>query len=170
MAKVRKPVLVPVVEVAARAAVSRVFRSAYGAKRRVVQKFAPEGRTKQSFKAECDINNIMARYQRTGVLDFLAKHEGRYADVSGLDFQTAQDLIVGAKAMFMDLPAKVRSKFENDPGKFLAFMDDPENTQEAIRLGLAKAPVGDTVPPAKPVVEAPKAPAAAPEGAAGASK
>lgn len=36
----------------------------------------------------------------------------------------------------MDLPAKVRSRFENDPQKFLEFCSDPKNRDEAVSLGL----------------------------------
>lgn len=148
----------------------RVIRSSFSAKRQLRVFFPETGRTKQSFKAECDINNIMARYQRTGVLDFVNKHAGSYGDCTGLEFSQAQEVIVKAKEMFADMPAKLRARFDNEPAKFLAFMDDPENMPEAVRLGLAKPREVEATPPAKPVVEAPQAPGAAPEGAAGASK
>lgn len=158
MAKVKRPVPAPLMNAEERSGQSVSPRTAYGPHLRIRQHFAPEGRTKQSFKAECDINNIMARYQRTGVLDFVAKHQGRYADVTGLEFQSAQDLIVGAKEMFMDLPSKVRSRFQNDAGQFLEFMSDPQNTEEAIKLGLAKRrPVEATPLPTPPAGVAPAA-------------
>lgn len=45
----------------------------------------------------------------------------------------------------MTLPAKVRDRFSNDPGKFLAFVDDPKSREEMYELGLAKRP--DPPPP-----------------------
>lgn len=92
--------------------------------------------TKQSFAAECDINNIMAKFERTGVLDFVNDHEGQYGDATALDYHAAMSLVAEADSMFADMPAPLRSRFENDPAKFLAFMDDPRSAQEIISLGL----------------------------------
>lgn len=98
----------------------------------------PFGRTKQSFKAECDINNIMAKFVRTGVLDFVNKHEPRYGDVSGLEFQAAQLIVAQGKTMFEELPSHLRARFENDPGAFLDFVGDEKNREEARELGLLR--------------------------------
>lgn len=114
--------------------------------------FCPGGRTKQSFKDECDINFIMARYERTGVLPDASRLElARYADMSGFDFQDAMMLVAGAKSAFMELPAELRAQFDNDPGKLVHFMNvaqapdaAPDVRAEAVRLGLLKdAPEGD---------------------------
>lgn len=118
---------------------------------------------KQSFKEECDINTIMAKYIRTGVLDFVAKHEPRYGDCTGQDFQDAQLLIAGAQSMFQDLPAAIRARFDNDPAQFLDFVDDPDSREEAREMGLLKPeakvdtpPQGQAAKPSDPIVEAPK--------------
>ena len=37
----------------------------------------------------------------------------------------------------MQLPAKARARFQNDPQQFMEFMNDEENIAEAIKLGLA---------------------------------
>jgi hypothetical protein len=53
--------------------------------------------------------------------------------------------------MFMSLPAKIRSRFQNDPGAFLDFVQNPENRDEMIELGLAKAqPRAPVEPEAEP--------------------
>ena len=39
--------------------------------------------------------------------------------------------------MFLDLPAKVRDRFKNDPGQFLEFATDPSNVDELVKMGLA---------------------------------
>ena len=36
----------------------------------------------------------------------------------------------------MALPAQIRSRFENDPAKLIDFLDNSENLDEAIKLGL----------------------------------
>lgn len=122
--------------------------SAYGPKLKVSITFpCGEGRTKQSFKDECDINNIMARYQKTGVLDFAGKHQAQYGDCTNIEFQAGLDIISNAKKMFADLPSSVRRRFDNDPGEFLEFINDAGNREEAQRMGLLKESTPPTAPP-----------------------
>ena len=95
--------------------------------------------TKQAFKAECDINTIMDRYARDGLLDHVSKYQGQYADVSAeVDYQMALETIFRAEEAFMSLPASIRSKFDNDPQRFLEFVEDPSNRDEMVELGLRK--------------------------------
>lgn len=117
----------------------------YSSDRVRVQLVCPEGsgRTRQSFKEECDINNIMARFSRTGVLDFVNRLEPRYGDVTGLDYQQAMDVVATARSMFEDLPSALRARFENDPAQLLDFMADPANRDEAVKLGLSPRPESD---------------------------
>lgn len=135
---------------------ARIFRNAYSGQRRSQITFPENGRTKQSFKAECDINTIMARYQKTGLLDHVRQVQGQYLDVTGADFAEAQNLVAGAKSMFHALPSHIRTKFENSPEVFFKFMENPANAQEAIELGLQTAqeepshPPSGAVPPAQP--------------------
>lgn len=119
---------------------SQTFFTAYGPKLKVTLDCPPGfGRTKQSFKDDSDINNIVARFKKTGVMDFAARNEPRYGDaVSGTDFQTAMNVIAQAKSMFAELPAGLRGKFENDPAKFLDFVHDEENEAQMRELGLLK--------------------------------
>lgn len=130
-------------------------------KRRPVKLSTPEEtRTKQSHKDECDINNIMARYRRTGLIEAVNRNQPRYADVTGLEFRTAMEMVAQAQQLFEDMPSGVRKRFGNDPAAFLDFVNDPENRPEAVRLGLLKAdspsvpeepapaPVGGGAPPA----------------------
>lgn len=115
-----------------------LIRSAYSQKPRVQISFSGLGRTKQSFKAECDINQILARFLRTGVLDFTNKNEARYGDVTGLEYQTAVFQISRAKSMFEELPAQLRARFENEPGRFIEFVNNPRNREECVEMGLMK--------------------------------
>lgn len=107
-----------------------------------------EGRTKQSFAEECDINNIMAKYVKTRTITHLNTHGGSYGFAPATDFRESLEVVAKAQEMFMDLPAKVRKRFDNDPEKFLEFVQDDKNLEEARELGLAKAPQG----PAEPVL------------------
>lgn len=103
-------------------------------------KFYPKGEslTHQSMKDDCDINRIMMKYQKTGVLDHAKTYEGQYADFSKVtgDYQEHMNAVLEADQMFLTLPSSIRKKFDNDPGQFLAFVDDPSNAEEMIELGL----------------------------------
>lgn len=92
--------------------------------------------TKQSFKDECDINVIMARYQKTGLLEHVRQGVPQYLDQPGFDYFEAQSFIAGANSLFQSLPADVRAQFENHPGIFLRWMEDPANAAKAREMGL----------------------------------
>ncbi len=127
------------------------FKTAY-AGRLAVQLLCPEvGRTKQNHRDECDINNILARYQKTGVLDFVNKHEGQYGDVSSVEFQSAMDMVAEQKERFAELPSKVRNEFGNDPSQYLEFIATAGD-DEKIRLGLIEKAKPDVVEKAAPGV------------------
>lgn len=121
--------------------------------RRVVQICEGPSLTEQHHADEVDINQIVLRYQKTGVLP----HRGgtpSYGDFSGVvDYHSACEAVRQAEAEFMTLPPDVRKKFGNDPGALLAFLADEDNRAEAVRLGIVEAIAPDE-PPIVPV-EAP---------------
>lgn len=115
------------------------FRHAYSPRFRVGLSIdRSEDVTKQSFKSECDINVIMARYMNTGVIDFVTKHQAHYGDVSDVDYQTAMQTVAEANSMFEELPSQLRTRFGNDPANFLQFVSNPNNRPEMAELGLLK--------------------------------
>jgi len=118
----------------------RVFsgvRSARSERLPVVFKSNLPDRTKQSFKAECDLNVLMSRYVRGGSIDHLIKHGASYGDFSPTDFQSAMNVVAKAREMFEDLPANIRKRFGQQPTEFLAFIQDEKNLEEMRKLGLA---------------------------------
>lgn len=92
--------------------------------------------TEQAHKDQCDVNQIIRKYDRQGLITHVSKFEAQFGDVSGADFKAAQDKVANAKKMFAELPSKIRERFENDPASLLTFMDDPKNRDEAIKLGI----------------------------------
>lgn len=105
-------------------------------------------RTVQSFKTECDINHIMSRYRKTGVLP-PGIGVGRYGDFSDCtDYLDAQMLLQVAEAQFKALPALVRERFKNSPANLLTWLQDPANLSEAQNLGLlhSEGPQGPAGP------------------------
>lgn len=97
--------------------------------------------TKQEFVEESDINYIADKFMRTGELPQVLNMPTA-GDFQGIfDFQTAMNTIAHAKQEFMSLPAKIRTRFANDPAQLIAFIEDPENRDEAIKLGFIPKPV-----------------------------
>lgn len=92
--------------------------------------------TRQEFKAESDINTIMAQYMRTGELPQINLLAPQYLDVSDMAFQTHMQYVVDAQNLFAELPSSLRNRFANDPGAFIDFCADPENRPEMAKLGL----------------------------------
>ncbi len=124
-----------------------IIRKAYTPRERHQINFPDQGRTKQSFRDECDINNIMAKYQKSGLLDFVNNHQAQYGDATGVEFQAAMELVVRGQELFDALPSSVRKRFDNNPEEFLEFVNDPASEAEAIKLGLISEPVDDDKKP-----------------------
>lgn len=96
----------------------------------------------QQFKDDVDINVLLERFQVTGVMPQGVVMPS-YGDFSAvMDFRSAQEALRRAKDSFMELPAKLRARFENDPQQLMDFLADEKNREEAERLGLVpvKAP------------------------------
>lgn len=93
--------------------------------------------THQSFKAECDIRNIMKKYKKTGVLTHVTSMNAQYLDASVVpDYQEALNLIISAQDTFDSLPSELRKRFNNDPAEFLSFTSNSDNRLEMAKLGL----------------------------------
>lgn len=103
------------------------FRSRFSGRSRVSVSFDKgTGRTKSSFKDECDVNKIVSRYQKTGQLPSLIKNNPRYGDFASVpDFQDALNLVAHAQEQFAALPSRVRAECYNDPAVFLDRVQDP---------------------------------------------
>ncbi len=122
---------------------------------RVQVHFKGRGRTKQADADSVDINLIMKRYIKTGMIDHLSRYGAEYGFASSITFHEAMNVVTKADQMFADLPAQARRRFGGDPAEFLEFVQNPENQAEMVKLGLAKAE-SETSP--EPVPELPDAP------------
>lgn len=105
-----------------------------------------ESLTHQEFKEESDINTIIDRF---GIGENPVQPMEWVTNVDIADapdnYMAVMNQLNEARDQFMALPAKVRSQFDNDPGKFVDFVSDPGNGDELVRLGLAVVR-----PPVKP--------------------
>jgi len=93
-------------------------------------------RTQQQFAEECDINVIVKNFSRTGLLPqrTAVPLPADFHEI--FDFQTAQNVLYQAKQAFLELPASVRKRFAHDPAEFVAFVADPKNGDELVKMGL----------------------------------
>ena len=90
----------------------------------------------QHMKDECDINVMVERFGVTGQLP-QTTIQPSYGDFSGVsDYHTALNAIKAADTAFMGLPAQLRAKFDHDPNALLQFLQNEQNRDEAIMLGL----------------------------------
>lgn len=90
--------------------------------------------TEQHHEKACNINSIIARYQKTGLVDHVQKYEGVYGDVTGADFKSAMDLVKNAETEFHELPSSVRKHFDNDPSAYLDLVMTDEGVQELTNI------------------------------------
>lgn len=106
--------------------------------------------TQQSFAEEVDINTIVRRFGLTGELPTNVRmpQYGDYTEV--MDYHQAMTAIRMADESFYSMPADVRARFDNNPGKFVDFCLDEKNLDEAIKLGLAIPRPADPTPKPPP--------------------
>lgn len=91
----------------------------------------------QSQKDEADINTIVRRFGLTGQLPANIRTP-QYGDYTGIsDYRSALHAVMDAEKSFMEIPADIRKKFDNDPQKYLEFVTDEKNLEEMVKMGLA---------------------------------
>lgn len=95
-----------------------------------------EGLTEQSHKDTCDINIILRDYARTGFIRHAKQNQGRYDDVSTVDFQKSMEIVANVKSMFEGLPAQIRKEFAGDPKNFLHYVQNPDNALALQKRGI----------------------------------
>jgi len=125
------------------------IRNIFSPRKRITSKaHLGKSRTHKEFAEECDINKLLLRYPKTGVLP-LNKATPKYGDFTNVpDYQNALNVVRTATTAFEALPAPVRKRFNNDAQAFMEFATDKRNLPDMVKMGLA------TPPPVKE--EAPK--------------
>jgi len=123
--------------------------------------YAPSGgpmMTKQSMKNECDINQILSQFKKTGIITHIQSQQPTYTDLpDNTDYQSAMNTILRADSAFASLPSVVRRYFNNDPNALLAAMSDPDMHDKLVELGIYK-PAEDPQPPGNPANNPPTNP------------
>lgn len=124
-------------------------------RKRVAIVFPADGLTVQDGESH-DIRNIYKRAMRKDgiVAGVVVREDGKYMNLADApSYIEALNIVARAKTMFDDLPSELRDRFNNDPTKLLKFLDDPNNKDEAIKLGLVNPPKPPPEPPKPMLVE-----------------
>lgn len=99
----------------------RTYDSGAVSKATATYNFEPSP-VEQYHKTEVDINTIMRRFMGTGEMPQQLR-EGVYGDFTGVyDYWSALEKIESVDRRFMELPADMREKFDNDPGKLVDYV------------------------------------------------
>lgn len=98
-------------------------------------------KTMQHFANEANINTIMERAMRTGMIgtpEDLAR-KMNYIDVSkNTDFLEIHQNVMRAQRDFLQIPSKIRKHFRNNVAEMLMALDDPNRRDELEKIGLLK--------------------------------
>lgn len=101
-------------------------------KRKYSKTFNEPSLTKQSFRKECDMVNIIQRYKTTGEVP--ASKPVRYGE-QGRDFHQMHLHIAEAKSQFEELPSELRNKYGSIEGVVKA-LETPEGLHQLAEDGL----------------------------------
>lgn len=102
--------------------------------------------TQQSFKEECDINTIVRNFGVTGEMPNNVRMPLPPDFQETMDYRESLEMIRQADAAFMQYPAELRARFENNPQKFADFIMDVDNKEEVGKLGLLRLKDPDPSP------------------------
>jgi len=98
--------------------------------------FKDKSRAQAHMLADTDINTIVNRFHKTGVMP-QGLVTPTYGDFEGIfDFATATNAIAQANETFEQLPSKLRARFHNNPAEFVDFCSNEANLAEMEKLGL----------------------------------
>lgn len=107
------------------------FRTAYSEQVRSQVDFTHDvGHTIQEQYKDTIIENIIEKFNRTGVLDHVSKYEPQFVEVATFDYQENMNKVLEVQKMFQSLPAKERAMFDNDPQKYLDYLSVEANRED----------------------------------------
>lgn len=90
-----------------------------------------ESETKQSFKDECDINNIVNKFLDTGIMPTNLLSDPQYGEAPNMDLKTAIDLTQKLKNDFDNLTPDQRVIFDNNFEIYGQFLDEFDRSPQS---------------------------------------
>jgi len=114
---------------------------------RAILRCEDESLTVQSFAQDADLNVLAKRFGINGI-PMHPVDPSHYRDTSeDPQLRDILDAQRDAQHHFNALPAKLRKRFHNSPKELWNFLQDPENADEAVRLGiLSRDPEPEAIP------------------------
>ena len=118
---------------------------------------------KGSFAKELDVNNIIKKYNKTGILQKANQFEGEFGEFASYDLREAIEKVQNAETLFMEVPSKIRAQFDNDAGAFIDYATNPQNIEQMREWNMAPRDTnppteGEPAPPTPQPVEMPSEP------------
>lgn len=96
-----------------------------------------DGKTEQHHAPTADINAIVNRHKPGQFIgDPRATRQPMFIDVPSETFHESLNRVCDVQNKFATLPSRIRGMFHNDPFQMLRFVENPENRQKALKLGL----------------------------------
>jgi len=92
--------------------------------------------TQQHFAKEVDINAKVDRFIKTGQFGPVGTRQPFYGDFTSMEYMDMQNKVADIDQMFAALPAKLRKRFNHSAYQMVRFIENPANTDEAVKLGL----------------------------------
>lgn len=100
--------------------------------------------TKQAEKDSADVNKLVDRWRKTGVLPHASNRQPHYGDFTGRDdFHGMMTRVREAERQFFDLPSRIRDYCGNDAAEYLDLCLNPERREECEKLGIKEAQLPD---------------------------
>jgi hypothetical protein len=114
----------------------QIIKKAERAVKRSCLELPKESKVDKSFKKASDINNIVGKFLKTGVLPQVHR-QGVYGDYSEVPtLEEAFEAANQAVELFLSLPSDVRKLMDNDPSKLESWLLDDNNADLAEKHGL----------------------------------
>lgn len=111
-------------------------RNAFDPRIRVYVDFSEElDRTKQSFKDQQDIKNILKKFQETGILPEQTQNQV-YGDELGLDFTERQQIMASVRSSYHGLDPEIQANFDSEED-YIDALFTPERLPDLVAAGLA---------------------------------
>jgi len=93
--------------------------------------------TDQSFKKQCDINNLMKQYAKTGTFPHTTQIQPRFVDNTQIpSLEDAFDITNNAIQAFNQLPPDLRKLMDNNPANLENFIADENNRDSLLKHGI----------------------------------
>lgn len=115
---------------------TKVFGTPYAHKRYGDYTPTQPSLTQQQFKSDTDINTIVAKMQKGEFLQTQSKQPAYGQTFRPNQYEEAIQVVRQAQNEFNALPSHIRERFKNDPSRLVEFVQNVDNTDEAIKLGL----------------------------------